>query len=429
MNVLLLPLGSHGDVHPFVGLGLALRRRGHAVTVACNGHFRGLVEKTEMPFVEVGSAEEYVRSMDHPDLWHPRRSFAYVFRVGIAPAMRPQYEVIAEHAARGPLLVIGNSLGFGALVAREKLGVPLVTVHLQPVILWSEHESPKLPGLSRGPRWWKRFLFWFAEKFVVDRITAPTTNRFRAELGLPPMRRTMHWWHSPDLVLGMFPEWYAPPQPDWPANVVLTRFPLWDEGDVTPVAPEVERFLTEGDPPLVFTPGSSNRQAADFFAAAAEACRSLNRRGMLLSRFREQVPADLPDAVRHFDYVPFGKLLPRAAALAHHGGIGTTAQGLRAGVPQLLMPLAHDQPDNAARIRKLGVGDWLPPSRFRGPAVAEVLGRLLASGEVREACRRVAARFGDDDPFGPSCDAIEGLMARRSPEGREVACGGERHHE
>lgn len=415
MNVLLFPLGSHGDVHPFVGLGLALRARGHSVTLVSNGHFRGLVEKAGLPFVEQGSEEEYLSLTEHPDLWHPRRAFSYVFREGIVRTMRPQYELIAEHAARGPVLVIANCLSFGARIARDKFAVPLVTVHLQPSVLWSEHESPALPPLDRGPRWWKRFLFWVAETFAVDPVTRPETNRFRAEVGLPPMRKTMRWWHSPDLVLGLFPEWFARPQPDWPPNVELTRFPLWDESDVTPVAPEVERFLSEGDAPLVFTPGSGNKLAADFFAAAVEACRLLGRRGMLLSRFREQIPAGLPDAVRHFDYVPFGRLLPRAAALIHHGGIGTTSQGLRAGVPQLIMPLAHDQPDNAARLRRLGVGDSLPPARFRGPAVAEVLGRLLGSAEVRQACAVAAARFTDADPFGPNCDAIGALIEKRWP--------------
>lgn len=412
MNVLLFPFGSHGDVHPFIGLGLSLRARGHAVTLASNGHFRGLVEKAGLPFVEQGSADEFLQVMDHPDLWHPRRAFPYVMRNGVFRALRPQFDLIAERAAREPVLVVASCLGFGARVARDKLGLPLVTVHLQPSVLWSDREPPALPGLF-GPRWWQRFLYRFGERFFVDPVTLPELNRFRAEVGLPPVRRVMNWWHSPDLTLGLFPDWFAPPQPDWPA-VVLTRFPLWDESDVTPLSPDVEQFLNEGDAPLVFTPGTANKQAADFFAAAAEACRLLKRRGMLLSRFREQIPAGLPDAVRHFDYVPFGKLLPRAAALAHHGGIGTTAQGLKAGVPQLLMPLAHDQPDNAARVRKLGVGDWLTPSRFRGPAVADALGRLLASDAVRQACRRAAARFEGGDPLAPACDAIEALWARRT---------------
>lgn len=412
-HILLFPFGSHGDVHPFVGLALALQARGHLVTVVNNGHFRPLIEKAGLPFVEQGTAEEYLRATEHPDLWHPQRSFGYVFRTGISVAMRPQYDLVVDYARRGSVLAITSCLGFGVRIAGEKLGVPVVTIHLQPAVLWSNHEPPTLAGVPDWPRWLKRFAYWAGERFIIDATVLPVVNPFRAEVGLPPMRQTTRWWHSPDLVLGLFPDWFAPPQPDWPANTQLTGFPLWDEAGVTPVNPEIEQFLAEGDPPLVFTPGSSHRLAHEFFVAAADACQRLGRRGMLLSRFREQIPTALPPSIRHFDYVPFGQLLPRAAALVHHGGIGTISQGLRAGVPQLIMPLAHDQPDNAARVKKLGVGDWLKPAHFRGPAVADRLGNLLASPLVREACRRVAAHFDDGNPLAPACTAIEGLMVQR----------------
>lgn len=123
----------------------------------------------------------------------------------------------------------------------------------------------------------------------------------------------------------------------------------------------------------------------------------------------EQVPAELPAGVRHFPYVPFSQVLPRAAALAHHGGIGTSAQALAAGVPQLVMPMAHDQPDNAARLRRLGVAASVPRRRFRGPAVARALGELLDSKEVAENCASVAARLKGSRAVEQTCEAIEEL--------------------
>ena len=131
-----------------------------------------------------------------------------------------------------------------------------------------------------------------------------------------------------------------------------------------------------------------------FFAAAVDACRRLGRRGILLSRHTEHLPPSLPGTVMHAAYAPFSELLPRAAALVHHGGIGTTAQAMRAGVPQLLMPMSHDQPDNALRVEKFGVGAALPPKKFTGPAVAKTLDGLLNSPRVAAACRAVAERFG-----------------------------------
>ena len=158
---------------------------------------------------------------------------------------------------------------------------------------------------------------------------------------------------------------------------------------------------------MVFAPGTANRQAARFFQAGADACRRLRRRGLLLSRFGEQIPDPLPPGLRHAEYAPFGSLLPRAAALVHHGGIGTAAQALRAGCPQLVMPMAFDQPDNAVRLERLGVGRYLRPSRFTGLAVARELDSLLGSEAVARACRTVARRFVGIEPVTRTCELIE----------------------
>ncbi len=412
MNIMLFPIGSAGDVHPFIGLSLALARRGHRVTFFFNDHFQALIDrvaaKAELECVPFGTKEELLRVAGHPDLWHPTRSFGLLFREGIARAMRPQYAEIAARFVPGQTVVVANCLGFGARIAQEKLGVPLVTVHLQPSVLWSEYESPCLPGiLMRGPRWLKRLQFGLGETLVIDRATSPETNRFRRELGLGDMRRTTRWWHSPDKILCLFPEWFAPKQPDWPPNVYCTEFPLWDGSSVTDFQPKVERFMKAGTPPIVFTPGTGNLQASPFFAAAAEACSRLGRRGLFLTPFREQVPARLPDCIGHFDYVPLSRILPLSAALVHHGGIGTVSQGLSSGVPQLVMPLSHDQPDNADRLKRLGVGDSLKPSVFQGPKVATVLHRLLSSKSVQDCCRQVKSRFTRSDSFGRACQIIE----------------------
>jgi UDP:flavonoid glycosyltransferase YjiC (YdhE family) len=218
-------------------------------------------------------------------------------------------------------------------------------------------------------------------------------NTFRAQLGLPPVRHIVtQYWHSPQLILCLFPPEFlghALPR-DWPPAVRLSGFPLYDESDVAPVDPAVEAFLQAGPPPIVFTPGSANTQAAGFFDVSAAAIAALQRpdtpvRAIFLTRHAAQVPAALcltpePAADRriaYFPFIPLSRILPRCAALVSHGGIGTIAQGLAAGIPQLLMPLAHDQPDNAARLRRLGVGLALKPKRYQPRTVAAALHRLL----------------------------------------------------
>src|SRR5262249_39414224 len=157
-------------------------------------------------------------------------------------------------------------------------------------------------------------------------------------------------------VLAMFPDWYAPPQVDWPKPLMQADFPLWNHNSDAPLPVDVQAFLDAGEPPLVFTPGSANMHGQKFFKAAVEACQQLGRRGILLTQFAEQIPAQLPDAVRHVKYVPLDRLLCRSAAFVHHGGVGSMSQAMLAGIPQIIMPLAHDQFDNATRVKNLNIG-------------------------------------------------------------------------
>jgi len=419
MNILVCPLGSAGDVHPFVGLGEVLARRGHRVKVLVNAYFESIVRRAGLEFVEFRTAEEFLRLSNHPDLWHPRKGFFYIARNAILPGMRPQYELIASHVEPGETVVISSILGFGARIAHERLGVPLVSVHLQPAVFWSDEHPPQFAGTpSFTPQWLRRHLFHWGERLVISPVLGPETNAFRRELGLPPVNRFLsRWVHSPQAVIGLFPEWYCPPQSDWPVNTHLANFPLWDERDITPVPEPLAAFLAAGDPPVIFTPGSAMMFGQDFFSAAVAACVRLGRRGVLLTRFSEQIPQHLPESVQHFDFAPFSKVFPRSAAVVHHGGIGTTAQGLAAGVPQLIMPMSHDQPDNAARLVELGVGDWLSTKKFTPARIADKLARLLQSEEVATRCGEIRSRLLGVDGLSLACDRIEELAGRACHDG------------
>lgn len=413
MRILIIGLGSAGDVHPNVGLAIALRDRGHDATLVAPCVFEPVAERAGLRFVGIGTEKEFRAAIHDPELWDPWRSFQVVAKRLIIRWMRPVYEIIAEHRASGPVTVVAPSTSFGARIAREKLGVPLATAHLQPSLLRSAvapscYGFPDIIGLL--PRFLRGPYMRLADSLIINPPLAPDLNRFRAELGLPPVRRPFDtWMHSPDLVIGLFPEWFAPPAPDWLPNVCLTSFPLYDESDTRDAPLELTGFLDAGDAPIVFTAGSAMTQARQFFHESVAACLAGGWRGILLSQFPDQLPAELPQSVRHFDYAPFSAILPRAKAFAHHGGIGTTAQAIAAGVPQLVVPFAHDQPDNAVRVKRLGVGDFLLPRRYRARAVAAKLEELTASDAIREQCRRRAADLENTGAVAETCNLIESL--------------------
>jgi UDP:flavonoid glycosyltransferase YjiC (YdhE family) len=202
-------------------------------------------------------------------------------------------------------------------------------------------------------------------------------------------------------------------QPDWPRQTRTVGFPLYDERDLEHASADLEQFLAQGSPPIVFTPGSAMMHAREFFETSATACYAIGRRGILLTRHADQVPTNLPEGVRHFDYIPFSQILPKAACLVHHGGIGTSAQAMHAGVPQVVMPFGHDQFDNAARMQRLGVARTIKPKAYRASRVARVLSELLGDSRVAESARAVAARFQPEDWMHEICECVESLADER----------------
>lgn len=425
MHAILTPVGSSGDINPFVVVGRELRRRGHRVTVIGPVVFGDMISSAGLEFVGVGTAEDYERATNDPALWNPRRGPQIVFRE-IAAQLRAGYAAIDAVYRPGETVLVGHSLSFFTRVFEEHRSVPAATVHLSPGVFRSDFEQSALPSggdISGWPRWTKRTLWWAIDRFGIDPLIAPALNAWRADLGLPPVRRVFKsWFHSPQRVIGLFPDWFARPQPDWPTQARLTGFALSDES-CSPadraVDAALETFLSEGDPPIVLTPGSANRFAAPFFQAGVDAAGRIGRRVLLVTKYSEHLPAKLPAHAWHAPFAPFVSLFPRASAVVHHGGIGTCAQALAAGVPQLIMPMGFDQPDNAARLARIGVGEAVPPARFTAERVAAAISRLLSAPRVQAAaqsCRRAMVEARALAQIGDLIEALgdgKGVATRR----------------
>jgi rhamnosyltransferase subunit B len=218
------------------------------------------------------------------------------------------------------------------------------------------------------------------------------------------------WWDSPDGSIALFPSWFAAPQPDWPSPLCQHTFPREDLAEGARFSPELETFLASGDKPLVFTPGTGHRQVKKFFEAALDATQQLGRRAVFATKQVHDLPP-LPPNVIAQSYVPFSLLLPRAAALIYHGGIGTCSQALAAGIPHLVMHMAHDQPDNANRLRRLGVGLGLTPKQFTGERVATMLRALLDDPQVTANCATCVQHLSRDPSPEALLDWIEAPRA------------------
>ncbi len=324
--------------------------------------------------------------MSDPALWNPRTSLKALWKI-MAEYIRPLFDML-EREVDGETVLVGSLWAFGARLMQEKYGTPYVSVQVSP----STFLSAKLPPVHKRftipaalPHALRAGLLWAIERGVLDRVCAPALNRERAALGLRPVKHILgHWVHSPQEVLGLFPEWFAPPQTDWPPRVTLTGFPLFDESEFREIDPELEDFLARAEAPVVFTPGSTLVDGLAFFRTAAEVLQVLGQRGIFLARQGDPMPP-LPSSILVRSYVPLSKLLPRARMLVHHGGIGTMSQALAAGIPQLAIPFAHDQFDNAARLERLGCGLRLD-APITQPTLLAALQRLLNEPGFQKTC-------------------------------------------
>ena len=413
-RVLIATAGSHGDVLPFVALGQALAARGHEVLLFANPTFQSMVEQAGLRFVGIGTQQ------DHQDLFrataaaNSNRAFELVAQE-LSELGPVYYQAMKAEVQPGRTISIGNSLLFAARLLRETDGVPCATVHLAPSVFQSDLAPARLAPSwikANSPALLKRLAWWSLDRFFYAPHFAAPLNRWRAELGLAPLRQIFRSWiHQADLLLALFPDWFAEPQLDWPAGVALTGFPLSDHGEHAQLAPALEAFLAAGPAPVAFSPGTASAGNRAFFEASIAACRLAGVRGVLLSHFPGQISGDLPPDLIQVDYAPFGALLPRVAAFVHHGGIGSTSQALQAGAPQLICPAAYDQFDNAQRASRLGVASELLPKHYKAPAVAAALRRLMLDPAVRTKCQQAAQRLTAEGPgIARACEQIEARL-------------------
>ncbi|HXP65408.1 MAG TPA: nucleotide disphospho-sugar-binding domain-containing protein [Steroidobacteraceae bacterium] len=411
LHVLLPTMGSAGDVHPFIALGVALQARGHRATILTNPLFQPVIEAQGLGFLAVGTVEEANAAIANPELWHLRKGFGVIAQV-IVPAIAETYRLIEKHADSSTVVAF-SSLALGARLAQEKLGVPSASVHLQPSIIRTYADQGMMGNVrlsASTPMWFKRGLFRLIDAAVLDRRLRDPLNSLRAKLGLRPVDRVMHRWvHSPQLVIAFFPEWFAAPQPDWPANTHAVGFPLWDtHGEAAPMA-QAEEFLAAGAAPVIFTPGSAGATMERFFKESVAAASQLGLRAMLVTNYPEQIPSGLPAGIRTFGYVPFSRVLPRAALLVYHGGVGTLAQGIKASVPHLVVPHGYDQFDSGWRIEQLGLGRSIPERRYRAHRVAQAIEGILGDAAAPARRKDYAGRINSADAVARACGLIEGL--------------------
>jgi UDP:flavonoid glycosyltransferase YjiC (YdhE family) len=420
-NIVLATSGSFGDLHPYIAIGVALKNRGHRVTIATCDFYRDKVLGEGLTFSPLrpnyvpmaGPCNVVRRTFD------PYTGASFLLKQLILPYVEETYRDLLEACCGADVLLIHPTL-FPAPLVAEKLNLKWISVVLSPGVFVSAYDPPLLPPLPwmhslrhLGPLPHKALLL--AMKAITRSWMEPIVRIRRREGLRPVVCSAMHDdMFSPYGTLA----WYSPllgePQKDWPSPNCVTGFPFYDrKGTEVSVDPALEAFLAEGSPPVVFTLGSSAVvDAGDFFEQSLSAVRQMGCRAVFLVGDNPSLLRDVGSNIFVVAYAAFSYLFPKSAAIVHQGGIGTCGQALHAGVPSLIVPLGLDQPDNAFRMQKLGVARILPRRRYTAEAAVAHLCVLTGTTGYSEAARTIAAKMRCERGIDVICNAIESVCAK-----------------
>lgn len=408
MRLAFATFGSLGDLHPVMALACEAKGRGHDAVVAAATHHRNSVEAAGLEFrplrPEIEMAPELLEYF-----FDLSRGPERLLREAIFANARESYEDLCAVGGGADVLVVGECL-YGAPMAAENLGIPWANLILAPTSFLSASDPTVLPQFQ-----WLHRLRWTWFHRIINALGRLQTGwwarphfRLRRSLGFSAGGNPVFdAKHSPHLTLAMFPEFFAKHQPDWPAATQVCGFPFFEQPRVLPE--NLARFLENGTPPVVFTLGSIIAHfEPEFYHVAARVALELGRRAVLLTGNNASVPQNLPASILVLDYAPLAQILPRAAAIVHAGGIGTCAESLRAGIPSVVIPFSFDQPDNASRLKRLGVAEVA--NRFRIPRLAEPLRKILENPGPSRRARELSGLIKPREAVSAGVDCFEKLV-------------------
>ncbi|MBI3812228.1 MAG: glycosyltransferase [Nitrospirae bacterium] len=419
-RILIATFGSLGDLHPYVAIAKELKRRGHRPVIATLDRYRAIVEGEGIEFTvmrplesQFGSTQEVVRK-----IVHPRKGPEYLIRQVVMPYVRESYDDLFR-AADGADLLISHPITYALPLVAEKRGLPWISTVLSPMSFFSAHDPSVIPaapwlhhlgcfsiGLYRG-------IFGLAK--AISASWERPLHELRAEIGLPHAKKMAMFegQFSPRLNLALFSRLLAEPQHDWPANTEICGFARYDGSSPSgAAAAELKAFLEAGDPPIVFTLGSSvSMDPKDFFRIAMAAAKEFGQRAILITGSPPSADFNSPETVKEFSYLPYSHVFPHASVNVHPGGIGTLSQALAAGRPMLVTPVAFDQPDNARRASRLGIARVLPFQKVTVRKLTDHLTVLLANRGCRDKADRVGRQIRSENGAQRACDLVENRAA------------------
>lgn len=384
MRIAIFTAGSRGDVQPCLVLGKALQQAGFDILFAAPQNFAALVEKSGLSFHPLrGDVQQIMASESGKQFMerggsNPVRSMQTMRRL-LAPVALGMIEDLLE-ACRGAkaLICLGVFAPIGKTIA-EIRRIPLINVEPTPLLPTGAFPAPGWPiqknlggFLNRLSGGWMLQAIWQWYRAYL--------NQFRQSQGLNPyFSASFQRILASHPLLGAYSPSVIPPPPDWPKTAHITGYWSQETDPGWQPSPGLASFLEQGDPPVYLGFGSmGGRDPENFATLVLEALKLCGQRGVLLTGWGGLKVANPPQDVFVLESAPHAWLFPRMAAVVHHGGAGTTSEGLRAGVPAVILPFFMDQPFWGRRIHELGLGpEPIPANRLTAVKLANAIQAAL----------------------------------------------------
>lgn len=409
MHITIFALGSQGDVRPYIALAAGLRRAGYRVRMATHEEFQPLIQGRDIEFAPVGGNPRDLLEDERAHRMLASGENVLKFLGHFNKLLAPFFVEMTRDCVRageGTDAVVLSNIGIiaGFHQIAEAMRVPYCIGLLQPVTPTRAFPSTfvpeyprRLPGRGLYNRWSHlafAALFWHFFKGVMPLV--------RQEMGLPsmPLReiaRRAEAAHTP-ILYGYSPS-VIPPPPDWPPHLRVTGYWFLDGPVDWQPSTELLDFLAAGPPPVYVGFGSmKNRDPEATTRLVVEALRAAKRRGILLTGWGGLRPGDLGDDMLPIDSTSHEWLLPRCAVVVHHGGAGTTAAGLRSGVPSIVVPFFADQPFWARTVHALGAGPRpVPRKALTADRLAAAVTQAVTDTTMQSRAAALADRIRAED--------------------------------
>lgn len=405
--LLFVGFGSLGDIYPLLAVANKMRYK-HKVVFLANEYFRETIEQQGVTFQPIGTVRDQLAAKETEQSTGEtvegcKHRFKHIIGNSFAPASAYVEGLLTEGLQ--PVVISHGNL-CPASLACEKYNIPMILVHYAPSQIPGHNEDALMVANFYGAdRWFVRNitrplrnLFGARTNFVYAQLSA-----YRIKYGLHPIpsvlksfyykltknSRALKVGFTAVLDIALVPAWFSEPLDTKLPHVKFSGFAFLENSEKAQTdTNKLNQFLEQNKKPIVFTPGSAVEDTRSFCEQIIPICRKLGSPGIFASRHGKQAFDQIPKVddvpLLYIEHADFDALLPKSRCLIHHGGIGTIAQAIKAGIPQLVRPRMYDQPANGVRVMMYGLGGSVMPASFNADTVANILVHIESSPMHRE---------------------------------------------